>query len=178
MHSTCSLATLRLGSSGLTKAKVIVAPGRTLKDTSRTLPLLEKWRQVGSKVLDDSKISQWLDLERITICHLVHMRAAIDGHRTRPAHTHSARESVGKRCIRVTLDPGHNVQCGLAVLARHGVTSELAIGSATPRLEGFRSPKESVLVTIQVSMTVPTVTQSRECPNKPTLAHVWESVPV
>ena len=90
----------------------------------RPLPLLEERRHVGGEILDDGEIGKRPDLELAAAGHLGDVRAAgpawhaVDGHGAGAAHADAAGETVGERRIGVALDPGDDVENGLARLQR------------------------------------------------------------
>ena len=126
--------------------KLVVASCRRVVDGFRLHPFVEERVHVGDKVLDHRQVAKRGDMQLAIARHALDMRAAgpaglvIHHHRARAAHAHPAGEPVGQAGVGLLLDPGDDIENGLAFLPRHVETLLAAAGAvAAPDIDGERS---------------------------------------
>src|SRR6185437_4295804 len=114
-----------------------------MEDTLCRDPLGEEGIHVGRQILDHRQISQRSDLYPIAASPLLHVRPTsptrlpIDRHRARPAHPDPTRVAIRQRWIDLLLNPNHDIEDRLALLAGNLKALELAAG-------GVPSPNRDV----------------------------------
>ena len=113
-------------------------------------PFLEERVHVRRQILDHRQVAERRNPDHAVVEDAFDMGAAgparlvIDHHGAGPAHANAARKAVGQRRVGLLLDPGDDVEDGLAWLFRHGKAFiGAAVGIATP--DGHRDGVVRVL---------------------------------
>jgi hypothetical protein len=112
------------GRIGFDDGEFVASRAITAEATLCARPLVEKRTHIGDQITDDRQMRERTDLHAIAIDSVRDVRSAspsrnaVHRHRARPAHPHTARESIRERRIEAALDVGDDVEDRLASMTR------------------------------------------------------------